>query len=221
MIFEHIFYATDGQIGVITMNRPARRNAQGYRMLDELDQAFELARQDEAVRVILLRGTDGVFSTGHDLGTPEEVAYRKALGAKPGIQTYDQFKHWDLGDILAAEGTLFITRAGELTIRVLKLRLLTKSLRPLPSDFHGVADQEVKYRQRYVDLITDDDARSRFAARSKTIAAVRQFMVEHRFMEVETPMLHRSRAARTPSPSSRTTTRSTSRCSCASRPSST
>jgi enoyl-CoA hydratase len=94
--FQHILYATDGPLGVITLNRPSRRNAQGYRMLDELDEAFELARMDETVRVVVLRGTDGVFSTGHDLGTPEEIEYRKALGAKPGIQTYDQFKHYNL-----------------------------------------------------------------------------------------------------------------------------
>ena len=96
MDFQHILYSTDGPLGVITLNRSARRNAQGYRMLDELEQAFELARRDEAVRVVILRGSDGVFSTGHDLGTPEEVEYRKALGAKPGIQTYDQFKHYNL-----------------------------------------------------------------------------------------------------------------------------
>jgi enoyl-CoA hydratase len=94
--FQHVLYGLDGPIGVITLNRPERRNAQGYQMLDELDRAFEAARQDEAVRVVLLKGTDGVFSTGHDLGTPEDLAYRKALGAKPGIQTYDQFKHYNL-----------------------------------------------------------------------------------------------------------------------------
>ena len=94
--FVDILYAVDGPIGVITMNRAARRNAQGYRMLDELELAFELARHDETVRVVVLRGAGGVFSTGHDLGTPEEVEYRRALGAKPGIQTYDQFKHYNL-----------------------------------------------------------------------------------------------------------------------------
>ncbi len=107
-----------------------------------------------------------------------------------GEDTYDQFKHWDLGDILAAEGTLFITRAGELTVRVTKLRLLTKSLRPLPDKFHGMTDQEVKYRQRYVDLITDEAARKRFRARSEALGSIRAFMVANGFMEVETPMLH-------------------------------
>jgi lysyl-tRNA synthetase, class II len=107
-----------------------------------------------------------------------------------GEEVYANFKHWDLGDILGAEGTLFKTRTGELSVKVTTLRLLTKSLRPLPDKFHGMTDQEQKYRQRYVDLITDDEARTRFAARSKALSSIRQFMVEHHFMEVETPMLH-------------------------------
>lgn len=107
-----------------------------------------------------------------------------------GDEVYAQFKHWDLGDILGAEGTLFKTKTGELSVKVTTLRLLTKSLRPLPDKFHGMADQEQKYRQRYVDLITDEDARTRFAARSKALGAIRHFMIEHHFMEVETPMLH-------------------------------
>jgi lysyl-tRNA synthetase class 2 len=107
-----------------------------------------------------------------------------------GEDAYAAFKHWDLGDIVGAEGTLFKTKTGELSVRVSRLRLLTKSLRPLPDKFHGMADQEQKYRQRYVDLITDAAARERFVARSKTLASIRQFMVEHHFMEVETPMLH-------------------------------
>jgi lysyl-tRNA synthetase class 2 len=107
-----------------------------------------------------------------------------------GEAAYEAFKHWDLGDILGAEGTLFKTRTGELSVRVSTLRLLTKSLRPLPDKFHGMADQEQKYRQRYVDLITDEDARARFVARSKAVSSIRHFMVEHHFLEVETPMLH-------------------------------
>jgi lysyl-tRNA synthetase class 2 len=107
-----------------------------------------------------------------------------------GDAAYDAFKHWDLGDILGAEGTLFKTKTGELSVRVGTLRLLTKSLRPLPDKFHGMADQEQKYRQRYVDLITDEEARARFAARSKAVSSIRHYMVEHGFLEVETPMLH-------------------------------
>ncbi len=107
-----------------------------------------------------------------------------------GDEAYEAFKHWDLGDILGAEGTLFKTRTGELSVRVTTLRLLTKSLRPLPDKFHGMTDQEQKYRQRYVDLMTDEEARLRFMARSKAVASIRNYMVEHGFLEVETPMLH-------------------------------
>jgi lysyl-tRNA synthetase class 2 len=107
-----------------------------------------------------------------------------------GAETLADFKHWDLGDIVACTGTLFKTKTGELSVKADSIRLLTKSLRPLPSDFFGLADQEQKYRQRYVDLITDDAARTRFVARSKAVASIRGFMVEHGFLEVETPMLH-------------------------------
>ena len=107
-----------------------------------------------------------------------------------GEEVHNAFKHWDLGDIVAATGTLFKTKTGELSIHATSIRLITKSLRPLPDKFHGVADQEVKYRQRYVDLITDEAARKRFAARSKAVSAMRNFMVDNDFLEVETPMLH-------------------------------
>jgi lysyl-tRNA synthetase class 2 len=107
-----------------------------------------------------------------------------------GQDVYDAFKHWDLGDIVAAEGHLFKTRTGELSLHATRIRLLTKSLRPLPDKFHGMQDQELKYRQRYVDLIMDEAARQRFAARSATLSAMRAFMTGHGFMEVETPMLH-------------------------------
>mgnify|MGYP001005816679 FL=1 len=107
-----------------------------------------------------------------------------------GEDLYAAFKHWDLGDIVGAEGTLMKTKTGELSIKVTSLRLLTKSLRPLPDKFHGMADQEQKYRQRYVDLITDEHARKRFMARSKAVSSLREFMVSHGFLEVETPMLH-------------------------------
>jgi lysyl-tRNA synthetase class 2 len=127
------------------------------------------------------------FATVQDAtGRIQLYVQRDALGD----DLYADFKHWDLGDILAARGTLFRTKTGELSIKVTELRLLTKSLRPLPDKFHGVADQELKYRQRYVDLITDEAARDRFAQRSKAVAAMRGFMVEHGFLEVETPMLH-------------------------------
>jgi len=107
-----------------------------------------------------------------------------------GEEVYNGFKHWDLGDIIGVEGHLFKTRTGELSVHATRIRLLTKSLRPMPDKFHGIHDQEVKYRQRYVDLMTDEAARSRFAARSRAVSGIREFMVQHGFLEVETPMLH-------------------------------
>jgi lysyl-tRNA synthetase class 2 len=107
-----------------------------------------------------------------------------------GEDIYTDFKHWDLGDIVACEGKLFKTRTGELSIHATSIRMLTKSLRPMPDKFHGVHDQEIKYRQRYIDLMTDESARKRFVARSKAVSGIREFMVQHNFLEVETPMLH-------------------------------
>lgn len=107
-----------------------------------------------------------------------------------GEAIYDAFKKWDMGDIVAAQGILFKTKTGELSVKVSELRLLTKSLRPLPEKFHGLADQEIKYRQRYVDLMVSEETRQTFVARSQIVAAIRSFMLGHEFLEVETPMLH-------------------------------
>jgi len=102
---------------------------------------------------------------------------------------YGEFKKWDIGDILGAEGVVFKTKTGELSVRVDQLRLITKSLRPLPEKYHGLVDQEVRYRKRYLDLIMNEDARRTFATRSAAINALRQFLVERHFLEVETPMM--------------------------------
>ncbi|MXN75131.1 lysine--tRNA ligase [Burkholderia sp. 4701] len=107
-----------------------------------------------------------------------------------GAETYDAFKKWDLGDIVAARGVLFRTNKGELSVQCKELRLLSKALRPLPDKFHGLADQEMRYRQRYVDLIVTPETRDTFRARTKTITSIRNFMSNADFMEVETPMLH-------------------------------
>ncbi|MDN7487843.1 MULTISPECIES: lysine--tRNA ligase [unclassified Burkholderia] len=107
-----------------------------------------------------------------------------------GAETYDAFKKWDLGDIVAARGVLFRTNKGELSVQCKELRLLSKALRPLPDKFHGLSDQEMRYRQRYVDLIVTPETRDTFRARTKTIASIRKFMDNAEFMEVETPMLH-------------------------------
>jgi lysyl-tRNA synthetase class 2 len=102
---------------------------------------------------------------------------------------YQGFKNWDVGDIVGASGTLFRPKTGELSVRVGELQLLTKSLRALPEKFHGLADQEIRYRQRYVDLIMNESTRRTFRARSKIIKEIRAFMEEREFLEVETPMM--------------------------------
>ena len=104
--------------------------------------------------------------------------------------TYEAFKGWDVGDIVAAEGTLMRTKTGELSVKADVLRLLVKSLRPLPDKWHGLADVEQRYRQRYVDLIVSPDAREVFVKRSQVIAAIRRWLDARRFLEVETPMMH-------------------------------
>jgi lysyl-tRNA synthetase class 2 len=107
-----------------------------------------------------------------------------------GIDTHDAFKHWDLGDIVGATGQLFKTKTGELSIKVSQIRLLAKALRPLPEKFHGMTDQEQRYRQRYVDLITNAATRDVFVKRSQIVQAIREFFVRRGYLEVETPMMH-------------------------------
>jgi lysyl-tRNA synthetase class 2 len=102
---------------------------------------------------------------------------------------YDDFKTWDLGDIVGGRGTLFKTNTGELSVHLTEIRLLTKSLRPLPDKHKGLTDTEQRYRQRYVDLMTNDETRHVFTLRSKVIAAIRHFFESRDFLEVETPML--------------------------------
>jgi lysyl-tRNA synthetase class 2 len=107
-----------------------------------------------------------------------------------GEAAMDELRSYDLGDILGVEGTLFKTKVDELTVKVSQLRLITKAIRPLPDKFHGLADQETKYRQRYVDLIMNEDTRRTFKARTAAMSSMRRFMEDNGFMEVETPMLH-------------------------------
>src|SRR5690606_29318526 len=104
-------------------------------------------------------------------------------------EVYEEFKHWDVGDILGAEGVLFKTKRGELSVRVETLRLLTKSLRPLPDKWHGLVDQETRYRQRYVDLIVNPESRRVFLTRTRIIKYLRDFLDALDFLEVETPMM--------------------------------
>ncbi|MEO1573638.1 MAG: lysine--tRNA ligase, partial [Pseudomonadota bacterium] len=102
---------------------------------------------------------------------------------------FKAFKGWDIGDIIGVRGTLFKTRTGEVTVQASEMRLLTKSLRPLPEKYHGLSDQELRYRQRYVDLIMNEDSRNVFILRTQLVSHVRSYLNAHRFMEVETPMM--------------------------------
>ena len=120
------------------------------------------------------------FATVQDMsGRIQLYVTRDAVGEA----AYEAFKHWDLGDILGAEGTLFKTKTGELSVKVTAIRLLSKALRPLPEKFHGLSDQEAKYRQRYLDLITNEDARKVFVTRSKVIQTIREFLVARGYLE--------------------------------------
>ena len=110
---------------------------------------------------------------------------RETLG-----EIYDEFKGWDLGDIVGAHGTLFKTKTGELSVKVDRLVLLTKSLRPLPDKWHGIADTELRYRRRYVDLIVNEESRRVFQTRTRIVRYLRAFLDLRGFLEVETPMLH-------------------------------
>ncbi|WP_249961303.1 lysine--tRNA ligase [Histophilus somni] len=102
---------------------------------------------------------------------------------------FEKFKKWDIGDIVGVEGAVFKTNTDELSINTKKARLLTKALRPLPDKFHGLSDQEMRYRQRYVDLIVNEKSYNTFKLRSKILAEIRNYMVSNGFMEVETPMM--------------------------------
>jgi lysyl-tRNA synthetase class 2 len=127
------------------------------------------------------------FATLQDMsGRIQVYITRDAVGES----AYDSFKRLDLGDILGVEGILFRTKTDELTIQASSVRLLTKALRPLPEKFHGLTDTEQKYRQRYLDLITNEQARQTFIRRSRIIQSMREFFVARGFLEVETPMMH-------------------------------
>ncbi len=171
----------------------ARENTAG-----KLDELYgEKSREDlEALPVevkvagrVMLKRVMGkaAFLTIQDLSGRIQLYVSKN---DAGEATLEALKHWDLGDIVGAVGTLFKTKTGELTVNCSEARLLTKSLRPLPEKFHGLSDQETKYRQRYLDLIMNEESRFTFVARSRLVQSIRNYMVEHGFLEVETPMMH-------------------------------
>ena len=141
-----------------------------------------------AGRIMLFRNMGKAsFITIQDMSGRIQSYVRKD---QVGDEVYDDFKTWDIGDIVGIEGTVFKTNKGELSVKASEIKLLTKSLRPLPDKWGGLSDQETRYRQRYVDLIVNEDSRATFIARSKVVKAIRDFLEAREFLEVETPMMH-------------------------------
>ena len=153
--------------------------------LAQVDETFTLAGRMMAKRVM---GKIAFVKVQDGTGSMQFVVQRDNLAE--GL--YQQFKQWDIGDIIGGSGAIFRTQKGELSIKPTELRLLTKSLRPLPEKFHGLTDTETRYRQRYVDLIMNEEARKVFHTRAKIIRFIRDFMEApgREFLEVETPMMH-------------------------------
>jgi lysyl-tRNA synthetase class 2 len=171
-----------------------RRNVVAGELLAEYGEKSKEELEAEPVRVklagrIMTRRIMGKASFAHIQDMSGKIQLYVTRDALAENFYNEQFKKWDIGDIVGAEGVLFKTQTGELSVKVDDIRLLTKALRPLPEKFHGVADQEIKYRQRYLDLIMSEQSRKTFLIRSKVVAYIRQFLIERQFLEVETPMM--------------------------------
>ncbi len=171
-----------------------RRNVISGEILAEYGNKSKEALEQQPVRVklagrIMTRRIMGKASFCHIQDMSGKIQLYVTRDALPDGVYNEQFKKWDIGDIVGAEGTLFKTKVGELSVRVDDIRLLTKALRPLPEKFHGIADQEIKYRQRYLDLIMNEESRKTFLLRSRIVAYIRQFLTDRDFLEVETPMM--------------------------------
>ncbi len=158
----------------------------GEKSREELEQLN--VRVSVAGRMMLKRVMGKAsFATVQDMsGRIQFYVMRDEL---PGGVYNDHFKKWDIGDIIGGEGVLMKTNKGELSIKVDSIRLLTKSLRPLPEKFRGLSDQEIRYRQRYLDLIMNEASRRTFQVRSKVITYIREYLTDRGFLEVETPMM--------------------------------
>lgn len=167
-------------------------------LASDLHQAYgdkskeELEQQSQTVSIagrMMTRRVMGKASFAHiqDMSGKIQI-YVKRDELPEGV--YARFKKWDAGDIVGAEGTVMKTNKGELSIQLSNIHLITKSLRPLPEKFHGLTDQETRYRQRYVDLIMNEDTREIFRVRSAVVSFIRGYLIDAGFMEVETPMMH-------------------------------
>jgi len=159
--------------------------AYGSRSAEQLDAEPTRVAVAGRLRVKRVMGKVSFAKLEDSSGTIQIFLQPQALGA-----AYEDFKTWDVGDIAGAEGVLYRTKAGELSVRAERLVLLAKSLRPLPDKWHGIADTELRYRRRYVDLIVNEESRRVFETRSRIVRYLRAFLDARGFLEVETPMLH-------------------------------
>ncbi|CAC9626177.1 Lysyl-tRNA synthetase (class II) (EC 6.1.1.6) [uncultured Gammaproteobacteria bacterium] len=163
-------------------------------ILAEFDQFSKAELEEKSIEVsiagrMILKRVMGKASFAHIQDSSGKIQLFVTRDELPEDFYNEQFKKWDIGDIIGTKGTLFKTQVGELSVRVSEIKLLTKSLRPLPDKFHGLSDQEIRYRQRYVDLIMNKSSRDTFKRRSQIVAYIRNFFNKNDFIEVETPML--------------------------------
>jgi lysyl-tRNA synthetase class 2 len=170
-----------------------RRSALARELLERYGDEEQERLEGQAIAVavagrVMSRRIMGKASFAHLQDMSDRIQiYLRRDDLPEGV--YNDFKTWDLGDIVGVEGTLFKTRSGELSVKANAIRLLTKALRPLPEKFHGLADRETRYRQRYLDLLVNEQTRATFRLRAAVIDCLRRFFSERGFLEVETPMM--------------------------------
>ena len=166
----------------------ANNISEKYRDLEKEDIAEKNIPVSIAGRLLTIRNMgNSSFANLHDESGNIQIYLQKK---QVGEDSYLLFNNLDLGDIVGIEGALFKTKTGELTVNTSSIMLLSKSLRPLPEKFHGIADIEIKYRQRYLDLMINPETKSLFKTRSKIVSEIRNFFIEDDYLEVETPMMH-------------------------------
>ena len=164
----------------------------------DLHQEYDALNLDNLVALAKHIGIAGRMMTRRLMGKASFLHLQDRSGRmqvylssqEVGAEIYEAAKEWDLGDIIGVEGILFKTKTAELSIRAMQIKLLAKSLQPLPDKFHGLADQELRYRRRYLDLIVNQKSRQVFQMRSRIVSDIRHFFEKENFLEVETPMMH-------------------------------
>ena len=171
-----------------------RKKDYAYKIIDEYKDIPKenLSEKNISVsiagRLLTIRNMgNSSFANLHDESGNIQIYLQKK---QVGEENYSLFNNLDLGDIVGIEGVLFMTKTGELTVNTTSIMLLSKSLRPLPEKFHGISDIEIKYRQRYLDLMINPETKNLFKTRSKIISLIRDFFIKDDYLEVETPMMH-------------------------------